>query len=284
MYSTVSGPPPASAAAANTASSGERYHPIPTYPPHGGVVVPSAGYAYPYHESAYYYPPPQYHYPAYHPHHPAAAAVAGNSVKSWTSDSQYANSYSQDAVVETHPVHYPPTEEARIGSSEYTTEQAASTRPYSSNGTTPVFHFSSAPAYHHPTAAVYDPYMHHHHQPIGTQPAAPSMYVGGEISPTGSSKPRSRFRCDICEKDFKRKENLKCHMRIHTGDLPFECPKCKKRYRFRSGFKIHLRRCKFEHASDDGSQSTIKEENKAEKIKEEDNQDKQQRPQSTSPQ
>lgn len=33
----------------------------------------------------------------------------------------------------------------------------------------------------------------------------------------------SRFSCDICDKKFKRKHNLKQHMKLHAGKRPYNC-------------------------------------------------------------
>ncbi|XP_061396130.1 transcription factor grauzone-like [Musca vetustissima] len=49
-----------------------------------------------------------------------------------------------------------------------------------------------------------------------------------------------RFKCTICEKEFKRADNFKSHMAIHTGTPLYRCPWCPKEFNS-SGNMYHHR-------------------------------------------
>ncbi|XP_071060559.1 zinc finger protein 79-like [Pseudochaenichthys georgianus] len=49
------------------------------------------------------------------------------------------------------------------------------------------------------------------------------------------------FKCSVCEKAFSRSENVKKHMRIHTGEKAHSCSVCKKAYSQNIHLKLHMR-------------------------------------------
>ncbi|KFB45304.1 hypothetical protein ZHAS_00013250 [Anopheles sinensis] len=54
-----------------------------------------------------------------------------------------------------------------------------------------------------------------------------------------------RFTCEYCHKSFKRKPTLKVHIRLHTGEKPYQCEFCKRRFVDPSSFHKHKQK---EHA------------------------------------
>ncbi|CAJ0928518.1 unnamed protein product, partial [Mesorhabditis belari] len=49
-----------------------------------------------------------------------------------------------------------------------------------------------------------------------------------------------KFKCDQCGKAFKFKHHLKEHIRIHSGEKPFQCPSCQKRFSHSGSYSSHM--------------------------------------------
>ena len=47
------------------------------------------------------------------------------------------------------------------------------------------------------------------------------------------------YNCEICGKSFADKELLVRHCRIHTGDKPYNCETCGKAFNRKDYFKCH---------------------------------------------
>ena len=49
------------------------------------------------------------------------------------------------------------------------------------------------------------------------------------------------YKCDICNRGFKRKDHLNEHRRTHTGEKPYACHLCSFRSTQSSNLKSHIR-------------------------------------------
>ncbi|XP_022611231.1 zinc finger protein 454-like [Seriola dumerili] len=83
---------------------------------------------------------------------------------------------------------------------------------------------------------------HYSQCPQKLQQRCQQPVVGGkrtrlQLYPPGCSP----FRCTVCNREFNRMENLKTHLRIHTGERPYTCSVCSKCFRHSGALTRHIR-------------------------------------------
>lgn len=51
------------------------------------------------------------------------------------------------------------------------------------------------------------------------------------------------LNCPFCFKSFYQKIDLQRHIRVHTGEKPFECGICKRRFKRKESLTYHIASC-----------------------------------------
>lgn len=49
------------------------------------------------------------------------------------------------------------------------------------------------------------------------------------------------FKCQLCDRDFTQKGNLKTHLMTHSGERPYECPTCGKNFTQKGNLDTHVK-------------------------------------------
>lgn len=64
-------------------------------------------------------------------------------------------------------------------------------------------------------------------------------FIAGKGLPKRLTVWKNRFVCEICSKGFSFPSVLNRHMRIHTGERPFQCPHCGRSFSQKEHMKSH---------------------------------------------
>ncbi|XP_030760952.1 zinc finger protein 629-like [Sitophilus oryzae] len=75
----------------------------------------------------------------------------------------------------------------------------------------------------------------------GTDAAALATLLRAEANDSSDRQRERRFACPFCGKCVRSKENLKLHVRKHTGERPFVCLFCGRAFGGKSDLTRHLR-------------------------------------------
>ena len=75
---------------------------------------------------------------------------------------------------------------------------------------------------------------------VGEQRSGGGGGGGGPGCPGGDQGKKMMHHCQICNRGFLNKSNIKVHLRTHTGEKPFGCEHCSKAFRQKAHLLKHM--------------------------------------------
>lgn len=56
-----------------------------------------------------------------------------------------------------------------------------------------------------------------------------------------------KYSCEVCLRKFSRPEKVRIHMRVHTGEKPYNCLRCHKKYQQKNDLNRHVKKKHSDH-------------------------------------
>ena len=65
------------------------------------------------------------------------------------------------------------------------------------------------------------------------------MMINCESAPALKEKSKKKHACEFCSKSFESRKDLRRHIRVHTGEKPFNCEICGRAFSRKGNMDVH---------------------------------------------